>query len=539
MSGEIIPSFCLGWGSWKCINYYATGSGSTTGCKLSGSPLANGTSCPHTSGGGPLATVSIDPKEGISPFTVTVKVDINSCKGKYGWWYDIAPLGNFGFIVYRVLIKFINLGNYQEYDIDLDPSDRFVAVSLTRTHSSTIRESDSDPTSYTIEVITTSKICPPDTSYEITSVETQTFTDVIVLHKDTINPTISLINPNYILRDSIPTDLAITGQYFVNGMITRLESLQTNDKIIIPNTFNSSTSMELNVSDVSDLVDKNYQLIIRTSDGSSSNYNIQNGSATIAVTVYDGLPNITSVLPVSMRMGNTESLVVSGTNLKDVTAITLNPSMGSATNLNIYPQGDMIVSSYVPATTGTITSVTVTSPCGSDTYSCSIPVTGGSAILPVVYNFSPTKNDDATSLVVNIIGANFTNTCTVRMEKGAYTKDFGITYVDSSHISFTFALTDQTEGDYTIYVRNSTGGTGTAPSKFTVSIAGDQPVGDVVIDSVFPMRLKSGDTNDIEMKGTNLDKIINIRYRNGTTITATDLECDSNGETLTYEVEIP
>ena len=299
-------------------------------------------------------------------------------------------------------------------------------------------------------------------------------------------PTVTAVSPTSRGQGATNQTLTITGTNFVSGATT---AFSTNGITVNSTTFNSATSLTVNVSISGSATPGTRTITVTNGDGSTAT----SGS----IFTVNAAPTVTAVSPTSRGEGATaQNLTVTGTGFQSGatttfsgTGITVNSTtFVNATTLTV----NISISSG--ALVGT-RAITVTNPDAGNGTSGSIFTVNGA---PTVTAVSPTSRDaGAVNQNLTITGTNFITGATVAFSTNGITVN-STTFNSATSLSVNISIASgATVGTRTITVTNGDGSVVTSGSIFTVNAA-------PTVTAVSPSSRAQGTSNQsLTVTGTN------------------------------------
>ena len=188
----------------------------------------------------------------------------------------------------------------------------------------------------------------------------------------------------------------------------------------------------------------------------------------------DGAPTITSVDPASGYNNSTTAVVITGTNLSDVSSLDIGGVPVSSFNIDSATQITAVIQAGL---TPAAYHITATNPSGTSDQTAAdvFTVLDPSSQVPTVTNVNPNSGVNNVATTVVVTGTNFTGASSVKL--GTTT----LTYTVNSATQITATVpAGLTAATYHITVTNTYGTSATsAASQFTVTNGG----GDIIIDN--------------------------------------------------------
>ena len=318
-------------------------------------------------------------------------------------------------------------------------------------------------------------------------------------------PTVTAVSPTSRGQGATNQTLTITGTNFVSGATT---AFSTNGITVNSTTFNSATSLTVNVSISGSATPGTRTITVTNGDGSTAT----SGS----IFTVNAAPTVTAVSPTSRGEGATaQNLTVTGTGFQSGatttfsgTCITVNSTIFvNATTLTVN------VTIAGGATVGTST-ITVTNPDAGSATSGSIFTVNAA---PTVTAVSPTSRDaGAVSQSLTVTGTGFVSGATTSFSGSNITVN-STTFVNATTLTVNISISSGAlVGTRAITVTNPDAGNGTSGSIFTVN-------GAPTVTAVSPTSRDAGAVNqNVTITGTNFITGATVAFStNGITVNST------------------
>ncbi len=280
-----------------------------------------------------------------------------------------------------------------------------------------------------------------------------------------------------------------------------------NSVVITGTNFNNATAVKIGSSNVTSYtVDSATQITAVTPSGSTGSAqtitvetpqgNVTSGSGLFT---YLNAPTISSISPVSGNVAGGDSVVITGTNFTNTSAVKIGSTNVTSYTVNSATQ----ITAVTPAgSTGSAQTITVETPQGN--------VTSGTGLFtyyntPTISGVSPTSGTPSGGDTIIITGTNFTNATAVKIDTTAVTS-----YTVDSNTQITAVTPAGTGSNLTITVETPQGNV-TSGGLFTYASG-------PTITSVSPNTGATAGGNSVVIVGTNFTSVTAVKI--GTTAVA-------------------
>ena len=299
-------------------------------------------------------------------------------------------------------------------------------------------------------------------------------------------PTVTAVSPTSRGQGATNQTLTITGTNFVSGATT---AFSTNGITVNSTTFNSATSLTVNVSISGSATPGTRTITVTNGDGSTAT----SGS----IFTVNAAPTVTAVSPTSRGEGATaQNLTVTGTGFQSGATTTFSGT-GITVNSTTFVNATTLTVNVTiggSATVGTST-ITVTNPDAGSATSGSIFTVNAA---PTVTAVSPTSRDaGAVSQNLTVTGTGFVSGATTSFSGSNITVN-STTFVNATTLTVNISISSGAlVGTRAITVTNPDAGNGTSGSIFTVNAA-------PTVTAVSPTSRDAGAVNqNVTITGTN------------------------------------
>ena len=299
-------------------------------------------------------------------------------------------------------------------------------------------------------------------------------------------PTVTAVSPTSRGQGATNQTLTITGTNFVSGATT---AFSTNGITVNSTTFNSATSLTVNVSISGSATPGTRTITVTNGDGSTAT----SGS----IFTVNAAPTVTAVSPTSRGEGATaQNLTVTGTGFQSGATTTFSGT-GITVNSTTFVNATTLTVNVTiggSATVGTST-ITVTNPDAGSATSGSIFTVNAA---PTVTAVSPTSRDaGAVSQSLTVTGTGFVSGATTSFSGSNITVN-STTFVSATTLTVNISISSGAlVGTRAITVTNPDAGNGTSGSIFTVNAA-------PTVTAVSPTSRDAGAVNqNVTITGTN------------------------------------
>ena len=299
-------------------------------------------------------------------------------------------------------------------------------------------------------------------------------------------PTVTAVSPTSRGQGATNQTLTITGTNFVSGATT---AFSTNGITVNSTTFNSATSLTVNVSISGSATPGTRTITVTNGDGSTAT----SGS----IFTVNAAPTVTAVSPTSRGEGATaQNLTVTGTGFQSGATTTFSGT-GITVNSTTFVNATTLTVNVTiggSATVGTST-ITVTNPDAGSATSGSIFTVNAA---PTVTAVSPTSRDaGAVSQSLTVTGTGFVSGATTSFSGSNITVN-STTFVNATTLTVNISISSGAlVGTRAITVTNPDAGNGTSGSIFTVNAA-------PTVTAVSPTSRDAGAVNqNLTITGTN------------------------------------
>ena len=299
-------------------------------------------------------------------------------------------------------------------------------------------------------------------------------------------PTVTAVSPTSRGQGATNQTLTITGTNFVSGATT---AFSTNGITVNSTTFNSATSLTVNVSISGSATPGTRTITVTNGDGSTAT----SGS----IFTVNAAPTVTAVSPTSRGEGATaQNLTVTGTGFQSGATTTFSGT-GITVNSTTFVNATTLTVNVTiggSATVGTST-ITVTNPDAGSATSGSIFTVNAA---PTVTAVSPTSRDaGAVSQSLTVTGTGFVSGATTSFSGSNITVN-STTFVNATTLTVNISISSGAlVGTRAITVTNPDAGNGTSGSIFTVN-------GAPTVTAVSPTSRDAGAVNqNLTITGTN------------------------------------
>ena len=318
-------------------------------------------------------------------------------------------------------------------------------------------------------------------------------------------PTVTAVSPTSRGQGATNQTLTITGTNFVSGATT---AFSTNGITVNSTTFNSATSLTVNVSISGSATPGTRTITVTNGDGSTAT----SGS----IFTVNAAPTVTAVSPTSRGEGATaQNLTVTGTGFQSGATTTFSGT-GIAVNSTTFVNATTLTVNVTiagGATVGTST-ITVTNPDAGSATSGSIFTVNAA---PTVTAVSPTSRDaGAVSQSLTVTGTGFVSGATTSFSGSNITVN-STTFVNATTLTVNISISSGAlVGTRAITVTNPDAGNGTSGSIFTVN-------GAPTVTAVSPTSRDAGAVNqNVTITGTNFITGATVAFStNGITVNST------------------
>ena len=299
-------------------------------------------------------------------------------------------------------------------------------------------------------------------------------------------PTVTAVSPTSRGQGATNQTLTITGTNFVSGATT---AFSTNGITVNSTTFNSATSLTVNVSISGSATPGTRTITVTNGDGSTAT----SGS----IFTVNAAPTVTAVSSTSRGEGATaQNLTVTGTGFQSGATTTFSGT-GITVNSTTFVNATTLTVNVTiggSATVGTST-ITVTNPDAGSATSGSIFTVNAA---PTVTAVSPTSRDaGAVSQSLTVTGTGFVSGATTSFSGSNITVN-STTFVNATTLTVNISISSGAlVGTRAITVTNPDAGNGTSGSIFTVNAA-------PTVTAVSPTSRDAGAVNqNVTITGTN------------------------------------
>ena len=318
-------------------------------------------------------------------------------------------------------------------------------------------------------------------------------------------PTVTAVSPTSRGQGATNQTLTITGTNFVSGATT---AFSTNGITVNSTTFNSATSLTVNVSISGSATPGTRTITVTNGDGSTAT----SGS----IFTVNAAPTVTAVSPTSRGEGATaQNLTVTGTGFQSGATTTFSGT-GITVNSTTFVNATTLTVNVTiggSATVGTST-ITVTNPDAGSATSGSIFTVNAA---PTVTAVSPTSRDaGAVSQSLTVTGTGFVSGATTSFSGSNITVN-STTFVNATTLTVNISISSGAlVGTRAITVTNPDAGNGTSGSIFTVNAA-------PTVTAVSPTSRDAGAVNqNLTITGTNFITGATVAFStNGITVNST------------------
>ena len=318
-------------------------------------------------------------------------------------------------------------------------------------------------------------------------------------------PTVTAVSPTSRGQGATNQTLTITGTNFVSGATT---AFSTNGITVNSTTFNSATSLTVNVSISGSATPGTRTITVTNGDGSTAT----SGS----IFTVNAAPTVTAVSPTSRGEGATaQNLTVTGTGFQSGATTTFSGT-GITVNSTTFVNATTLTVNVTiggSATVGTST-ITVTNPDAGSATSGSIFTVNAA---PTVTAVSPTSRDaGAVSQSLTVTGTGFVSGATTSFSGSNITVN-STTFVSATTLTVNISISSGAlVGTRAITVTNPDAGNGTSGSIFTVN-------GAPTVTAVSPTSRDAGAVNqNLTITGTNFITGATVAFStNGITVNST------------------
>ena len=299
-------------------------------------------------------------------------------------------------------------------------------------------------------------------------------------------PTVTAVSPTSRGQGATNQTLTITGTNFVSGATT---AFSTNGITVNSTTFNSATSLTVNVSISGSATPGTRTITVTNGDGSTAT----SGS----IFTVNAAPTVTAVSPTSRGEGATaQNLTVTGTGFQSGATTTFSGTGITVNSTTFVNATTLTVNVTIAggATVGTST-ITVTNPDAGSATSGSIFTVNAA---PTVTAVSPTSRDaGAVSQSLTVTGTGFVSGATTSFSGSNITVN-STTFVNATTLTVNISISSGAlVGTRAITVTNPDAGNGTSGSIFTVNAA-------PTVTAVSPTSRDAGAVNqNVTITGTN------------------------------------
>ena len=318
-------------------------------------------------------------------------------------------------------------------------------------------------------------------------------------------PTVTAVSPTSRGQGATNQTLTITGTNFVSGATA---AFSTNGITVNSTTFNSATSLTVNVSISGSATPGTRTITVTNGDGSTAT----SGS----IFTVNAAPTVTAVSPTSRGEGATaQNLTVTGTGFQSGATTTFSGT-GITVNSTTFVNATTLTVNVTiggSATVGTST-ITVTNPDAGSATSGSIFTVNAA---PTVTAVSPTSRDaGAVSQSLTVTGTGFVSGATTSFSGSNITVN-STTFVNATTLTVNISISSGAlVGTRAITVTNPDAGNGTSGSIFTVNAA-------PTVTAVSPTSRDAGAVNqNLTITGTNFITGATVAFStNGITVNST------------------
>ena len=318
-------------------------------------------------------------------------------------------------------------------------------------------------------------------------------------------PTVTAVSPTSRGQGATNQTLTITGTNFVSGATT---AFSTNGITVNSTTFNSATSLTVNVSISGSATPGTRTITVTNGDGSTAT----SGS----IFTVNAAPTVTAVSSTSRGEGATaQNLTVTGTGFQSGATTTFSGT-GITVNSTTFVNATTLTVNVTiggSATVGTST-ITVTNPDAGSATSGSIFTVNAA---PTVTAVSPTSRDaGAVSQSLTVTGTGFVSGATTSFSGSNITVN-STTFVNATTLTVNISISSGAlVGTRAITVTNPDAGNGTSGSIFTVNAA-------PTVTAVSPTSRDAGAVNqNLTITGTNFITGATVAFStNGITVNST------------------
>ena len=318
-------------------------------------------------------------------------------------------------------------------------------------------------------------------------------------------PTVTAVSPTSRGQGATNQTLTITGTNFVSGATT---AFSTNGITVNSTTFNSATSLTVNVSISGSATPGTRTITVTNGDGSTAT----SGS----IFTVNAAPTVTAVSPTSRGEGATaQNLTVTGTGFQSGATTTFSGTGITVNSTTFVNATTLTVNVTIAggATVGTST-ITVTNPDAGSATSGSIFTVNAA---PTVTAVSPTSRDaGAVSQNLTVTGTGFVSGATTSFSGSNITVN-STTFVNATTLTVNISISSGAlVGTRAITVTNPDAGNGTSGSIFTVNAA-------PTVTAVSPTSRDAGAVNqNLTITGTNFITGATVAFStNGITVNST------------------
>ena len=318
-------------------------------------------------------------------------------------------------------------------------------------------------------------------------------------------PTVTAVSPTSRGQGATNQTLTITGTNFVSGATT---AFSTNGITVNSTTFNSATSLTVNVSISGSATPGTRTITVTNGDGSTAT----SGS----IFTVNAAPTVTAVSPTSRGEGATaQNLTVTGTGFQSGATTTFSGTGITVNSTTFVNATTLTVNVTIAggATVGTST-ITVTNPDAGSATSGSIFTVNAA---PTVTAVSPTSRDaGAVSQSLTVTGTGFVSGATTSFSGSNITVN-STTFVSATTLTVNISISSGAlVGTRAITVTNPDAGNGTSGSIFTVN-------GAPTVTAVSPTSRDAGAVNqNLTITGTNFITGATVAFStNGITVNST------------------
>jgi hypothetical protein len=318
-------------------------------------------------------------------------------------------------------------------------------------------------------------------------------------------PTVTAVSPTSRGQGATNQTLTITGTNFVSGATT---AFSTNGITVNSTTFNSATSLTVNVSISGSATPGTRTITVTNGDGSTAT----SGS----IFTVNAAPTVTAVSPTSRGEGATaQNLTVTGTGFQSGATTTFSGTGITVNSTTFVNATTLTVNVTIAggATVGTST-ITVTNPDAGSATSGSIFTVNAA---PTVTAVSPTSRDaGAVSQSLTVTGTGFVSGATTSFSGSNITVN-STTFVSATTLTVNISISSGAlVGTRAITVTNPDAGNGTSGSIFTVNAA-------PTVTAVSPTSRDAGAVNqNVTITGTNFITGATVAFStNGITVNST------------------